>query len=216
MQLPNPIKTIFSEISPSISIKISLLALILVSAFAVLSVYVRPGTITATHDLHDNYGLWTEGAILSNTTSEDNNPVNLGMKFQVTSASYVKGLRFYKGEGNTGTHIGALWDASGNKLAEVTFVNETATGMQLAYFPKPVLISANTTYVISYLAPNGHYAWDEYYWNNSESVRELVGMDGDDVSGNGVYYYSSSVTFPNNTYHNTNYWVDVIVSQYPI
>ena len=46
------------------------------------------------------------------------------------------------------------------RLATATFTNETATGWQQANFASPVAVTAGTTYVASYLAPNGHYASD--------------------------------------------------------
>ena len=43
-------------------------------------------------------------------------------------------------------------------LAQATFSNETASGWQYVYFASPVAITANTTYVAGYFAPNGHYS----------------------------------------------------------
>ena len=42
--------------------------------------------------------------------------------------------------------------------ARATFTGETASGWQETAFPTPIAISANTTYVISYHANNGHYS----------------------------------------------------------
>ena len=65
---------------------------------------------------------------------------------------------------NTGTHVGSLWDANGNLLASATFANESASGWQQVSLSKPVSIWPNTTYVISYYAPNGHYALTSGYF----------------------------------------------------
>ena len=67
-------------------------------------------------------------------------------------------MRFYKGANNTGTHVGKLWTSTGTLLGQVTFIDETATGWQQALFSSPIAIDANTTYVVSYFAPNGGYA----------------------------------------------------------
>ena len=32
-----------------------------------------------------------------------------GVKFRTTQAGSITGIRFYKGAGNTGTHVGSLW-----------------------------------------------------------------------------------------------------------
>ena len=70
----------------------------------------------------------------------------------------VTGIRFYKAATNTGTHIGSLWSTGGTLLAAATFTSETASGWQRSTSPNPVAITAGTTYVASYLAPNGHYS----------------------------------------------------------
>src|SRR4051794_7168727 len=106
---------------------------------------------------------WSNSAAPQNSSSDDSGSVTLGLKFSSDVAGTVTGVRFYKGTGNTGTHLGQLWSSSGNKLAEVVFSNETGSGWQKANFGTPVTITANTTYVISYFAPVGHYPDGQYY-----------------------------------------------------
>ena len=36
----------------------------------------------------------------------DNQPVEVGVKFESDVSGFITGLRFYKGPNNTGTHIG--------------------------------------------------------------------------------------------------------------
>ena len=68
---------------------------------------------------------------------------------------WITGIRFYKGSGNTGTHTGSLWTANGMLLATGTFTNESSQGWQKLDFSTPVAVTAGTTYVASYFAPNG-------------------------------------------------------------
>jgi hypothetical protein len=91
-------------------------------------------------------------------SADDPSPVELGLRFSPTQSGYVTGVRFYKGAANTGTHTGTLWSASGSVLASVRFTGETASGWQTASFSLPVAVSAGTTYVVSYTAPDGGYA----------------------------------------------------------
>src|SRR5690242_9403152 len=56
--------------------------------------------------------------------------IEVGMKFTSSQDGYITALRFYKQPSNTGTHIGHLWSATGQMLAEATFTNETDTGWQ--------------------------------------------------------------------------------------
>src|SRR5207247_4992510 len=105
--------------------------------------------------------IWPATATPRTASQNDAQSVELGLKLRSDIDGYIAGVRFYKGAGNTGTHVGSLWSSTGTRLSSVTFANETATGWQQALFPAPVHITANTTYVVSYLAPNGGYALDQ-------------------------------------------------------
>ena len=114
---------------------------------------------------------WADSAApdLREVTSTES--VTLGLRFHSDVPGYLTGIQFYKGTNNTGTHTGALWSNTGARLATVTFSNETSSGWQQASFSSPVSIAANTTYVVSYTAPNGHHAHDQSYsWSNLTSA----------------------------------------------
>ena len=79
-----------------------------------------------------------------------------------------------------------------------------------------VAISANTTYVVSYYAPNGHYAADETSFSTvGVDATPLHALSNSAGSGNGVYLYATGGGFPANTYNATNYWVDVVFAPAP-
>ena len=65
-----------------------------------------------------------------------------------------------QGRANTGAHVGHLWTAGGALLAEATFTGESASGWQEITLSPAVAISANTTYVASYHADSGYFAFD--------------------------------------------------------
>lgn len=154
---------------------------------------------------------WAASDAPKNPSDPDSSAVNVGMKFTSNQNGYITGVRFYKGTSNTGTHVGALWTSTGKRLATVTFRNETASGWQQANFRTPVRITANTVYVVSYLAPRGHYAGDNnYFSNNSVTQGPLTALRSGVSGGNGVYKYSSTITFPTDTWNASNYWVDVV------
>jgi hypothetical protein len=155
--------------------------------------------------------IWSSTATPANPAWNDTNAIEVGVKFTSDVNGYISGVRFYKGSGNTGTHIGNLWSSSGQLLATVTFTGETATGWQQATFANPVAIQANTTYVVSYYAPLGHYATDPGYFTSTgaDSV-PLHALSTTAGGGDGVFVYSGHSTFPNQTYNSANYWVDVL------
>ena len=159
--------------------------------------------------------LWSSTTRPSTASSGDTSAVNVGVEFTPSTKGWISGIRFYKGSGNTGTHIGALWTASGTLLGQVTFTNESASGWQQANFSSPVAVTAGTTYIASYLAPSGDYSIDgAYFASNGVTNGPLVAPQSSAVSlGNGVYIYGNSVVFPGNTYNASNYWVDVVFTE---
>jgi hypothetical protein len=149
----------------------------------------------------------------TNADSQDAGPNELGAKFRVPTASSVTGVKFYKSAANTGTHVGKLWTANGQLLASGTFTGETATGWQTLQFANPVPIAPNTTYVVSYYTPTGHYSYDSAYFATNGAGQSAVQLLKSGVDGaNGVYRYGTNGGFPNLSWNDTNYWVDVIVT----
>src|SRR6185295_13317141 len=75
----------------------------------------------------------------------------------------------------------------------------------------PIAITANTTYVISYLAPNGHYSNQDNYFTAAGLDTPPLHALQDGIDGaNGVYAYSSTNVFPTQTYASAAYFVDPI------
>ena len=154
---------------------------------------------------------WSSSTIPTNPSVADPSAVELGVKFRTDISGLITGIRFYKGSGNTGTHVGNLWTAAGQLLATATFTSESTSGWQQVNFAAPVAIAANTVYVASYFAPNGNYAGDNSYFANSGVDNGVVHLLRDGVNGgNGIYAYGASSTFPNSTFQASNYWVDVV------
>jgi hypothetical protein len=152
--------------------------------------------------------IWSDSTVPAVTTLFGGGSVELGLKFRADTDGQVTGVRFYKGIYNTGTHIGHLWSASGTLLASVTFAGETATGWQTASFASPVPIVAGTTYIVSYAAPDGGYAYNGAYFAAQGTTNgPLLAPGGSEA--NGVYAYGTN-GFPASSYNATNYWVDVV------
>ena len=80
-------------------------------------------------------------------------------------------------------------------------------------FATPVAIQANTVYVASYFAPNGHYSGNlNYFATHGVDTPPLHALANGVAGGNGVYAYGGANSFPNSTYQALNYWVDVVFS----
>ncbi len=145
--------------------------------------------------------------------ASDTGAVELGVKFRANVSGFVTGVRFYKGALNTGTHVANLWTSTGTLLATATFTNETASGWQQANFSTPVAISANTTYIVSYFAPGGEYAFDGNFFANAVTNGPLRALANGEDGGNGVYHYGAGSSFPSQSFNASNYWVDVVFTQ---
>ncbi|WP_270886707.1 DUF4082 domain-containing protein [Pedococcus sp. 5OH_020] len=155
--------------------------------------------------------IWPASTTPTTVDEADASSVEVGVKFRADVNGMVKGIRFYKGAANTGTHIGTLWSAGGTKLASATFSSETATGWQQVLFTSPVAVTANTVYVASYFAPAGHYSGDSGYFATAGKDSAPLHALQDGVSGgNGVYAYGATSLFPVNTFNSENYWVDLV------
>lgn len=141
--------------------------------------------------------------------TNDTGGVELGLRFTPTVDGFVDGIRFYKGSGNGGTHVGSLWSPSGERLAQVTFSNETSTGWQTATFSAPVAVNSGQTYTASYSAPSGRYAADQQAFAATgvdAGVLRVAGGYGTTPAG----VYGDVGTLPTRSWERTNYYVDVV------
>jgi len=158
------------------------------------------GTITGA-------SLWGGNATPATAAANDSNAQELGVKFSSELSGYITSIRFYKGPGNVGAHVTHLWTSSGTLLGTGAFTAESGSGWQQADFAQPIFIQANTTYVASYSAPVGHYAFTGLYFASS-------GVDSGalHVPSGPSGLFGAVGAFPTNSYNASNYWVDVVFS----
>jgi len=156
--------------------------------------------------------IWDDSVIPSNPIFPDSTPVEVGLKFRSNKDGLVTGVRFYKGgAANGGTHVGHLWTSTGTLLGTVTFTGESDAGWQQALFQTPIPITANTIYVVSYFAPQGHYAADSgFFASFGVDTPPLHAFSNTVAGGNGVFNDNPSGGFPSQSFNATNYWVDVV------
>jgi hypothetical protein len=143
--------------------------------------------------------------------AHDGTGIELGMRFRSTQDGFINGIRYYKGSGTTGTHIGSLWNNAGTtRLAQATFTTETSSGWQEVLFSSPVAITAGVTYVASFFSPSGDYSATKPYFTQNIVNGPLIGLaDGTD-GANGLYRYTTTSAFPTSTFQSSNYWADVV------
>jgi len=134
----------------------------------------------------------------------------LGLKFRSSVSGHILAIRFYKGAGNNGTHIGKIFDMSnGVGLAQTTSTSETASGWQQINFTQPAFVSANKTYIAALFSSSG-YAYDGGFFTNTGVTNSTLQALRSGVDGpNGVYTYDDS-TLPALSFADSNYWIDVV------
>jgi hypothetical protein len=142
--------------------------------------------------------------------TNDGTPLEVGMKFRSSQNGFITGIRYYKGAGATGTHLGHIWNSSRQQLGEVIFTSETDSGWQVATFSTAVPVTANTTYIASYFSPSGDYAHSGSYFGQTITNGPLSALANGEDGPNGLYKYSSTSVFPDNDFGSSNYWVDVV------
>ena len=137
--------------------------------------------------------------------------LTVGAKFRSDTSGEITGIRFYKGSGNTGTHVGLLYSyPAGTLLGQATFTNETASGWQQVNFSTPVTITANTVYVVAYFSSTG-FAYTAGSFTGAGIDNSPLHLLQSGVAGpDGVYAYGSSAQYPSNDGNGANYWVDVV------
>ena len=155
--------------------------------------------------------IWPSSATPATGDPGPDNSVELGVKFQADFDGSVTGIRFYKFDANTGTHVGNLWSSSGALLGTGTFTNESASGWQEMDFTAPVAITASTVYVASYHTDVGHYAADsQYFASAGYDDPPLHALENGVSGGDGVFSYGTGNIFPSSTFNSANYWVDLV------
>ena len=189
-----------TQIVPNRRRRLTIAAVAIVAAMAAVPIVSAAQAATA------GPNLWADSrpaAVKAATT--DRGAVELGSSFTPQVDGDVLGVRFYKATSTTGTHTGSLWSSDGTRLATATFTNETASGWQSVRFSAPVDVVKGRSYVVSYFAPTGGYAYTEYF--SGSSVSTLLRVPSANV---GRFVYGAKGGFPSSTYRSMNYWADVI------
>ncbi len=142
--------------------------------------------------------------------SQDGGAYELGMKITPSVDGFITGVRFYKSTGNTGTHVGSLWNSAGQRLA--TRYLHLGISLRVAEGPvQPAGDSFRRAEICRFLhgAPRGHYAIKDYQWASfgfTEPPLTVAGGFGSEPAG----VYGGPDIFPQSSFGNGNYFVDAV------
>ena len=131
----------------------------------------------------------------------------MGVKIQVDQPMQIDSIRFFKSLLETGTHVGRIWTASGTQVAQVAFQNETGSGWQEQALSTPVILQANTVYVVT-------VGFNAYYSSTSGGLATQIvaGPLRSVADGQNGVHSSAAGLFPTSTYNSSNYFVDLSAS----
>lgn len=138
--------------------------------------------------------------------SEDPQPVEVGLRFRVDRDGYVYEIQAYNND-NCAKCYARLWTGDGELVGEALL---TSSGSPNSFrFPQRVPVEAGRVYVASYYTPAGHYFTAENYFTGSMVSMPFTSVY-DEQGGAGVYRYGEDGGFPDQIWHNSNYWVEPV------
>jgi Domain of unknown function (DUF4082) len=178
-----------------------LAAVVLVASHVALAAKARR-TATATST---EVSLWSASTRPADPADPDGASVELGTSFRSSQDGTVAGIRFYKFAQTAGPNTGHLWDDQGRLLASASFPAATSSGWQTVRLDKGVAVQAGRWYVVSYHAPAGHYADDQYYFGNGRLLTSGVLQ-----ARAGLYAYGTQPAYPTLTWRASTYYADVL------
>jgi hypothetical protein len=130
----------------------------------------------------------------------------LGVRVTSQVASSLVAVKFYKSPGETGTHVGRVWDAAGQLLGQATFASETASGWQRQALATAIPLAAGQVYTVSV---NANSKWVKTGWSMRDPISSgPLSSLADDL--NGVYNDAPGL-FPASSYQWTNYFIDPVI-----
>jgi len=186
---------------------------LLVLTFFVLGTTVNAQPYTAFDPVTDFPSGGVFGAA-ANTGPDQAGGIETGVKFRVSQGGVINGIRYYKGNTNTGVHTVHLWSASGGSaLATATGSAADPNGWVQINFASSFTVAPGAVYIASVYMPTGRYASTGGYFSGNlvNDGIELL-CDCDLASpGNGVFDYTSSplTTPPASSFGGANYWIDI-------
>ena len=129
----------------------------------------------------------------------------LGTRMTTDEPSDLVAVRFYKDAGETGQHVGRVWDETGTELAHVNFEHESASGWQRQALSQPLRLAPGQTYTVS-------VGVNDFYVKTQDGLsQQLVSGPLRSVPSANGRYADVAGQFPQSSWRSSNYFVDGVV-----
>jgi len=154
--------------------------------------------------------LWAPGTVPGITDDYARVPIEVGVRFRSDAAGAIEAVRFYMMEANCGPQSVHLWTAAGTLLASAEGTATCVNGWHEIAFAAPVPIARDSMYVASVHMPAGGYAlWPSTFFQATVDHPPLHAPADAPGAGNGVFSYGRISAFPDSSFNQSNYWIDV-------
>ena len=162
--------------------------------------------------------IWSAVRDAAPRPSPDTSAVELGS--QVPLATWrvqVTGVRFYKGTGNTGTHLRHLWSGTGTLLGDGDVHRRDRDRLAAGRLSRRRWRSRRTrpTWRPTTRRSVGTPTDAGYFAASGCRQCAVARADRRSDGANGVYRYGTGGGFPTCAYQSSNYWVDVVFTAAP-
>lgn len=165
---------------------------------------------------------WLSTAIglgnFTGTYGDDGVQYTLGTVFSVLKNGQLTAVRFWKSPADTATARNVAIFPAGNPVPVVTQVTSSepvGVGQWIEVtLSSPVNVMAGSTYVVAAVmaqaryAPTAHAFLSGYSGTGMRAISnaEAIGLS---LSGNGAFVVGGALTYPNGSFNETYYWIDV-------
>ena len=183
---------------------VALLAAVTAAALAFLPLTTASPAPTALDSARaPAYGIWSDSTVPAVPSAKRARGVTLGLVFSSATTGRLRGVQYYAAGANRRATTGSLWNASGRRIASVSFPRTTRNGWKTAWLRSPVKIRAGKKYTVSYRAPKGRHA-----------VQSKVFVDGRTRSANGLTAHRGTFGYdrgrPTKARRGSHYFIDVV------
>ena len=133
----------------------------------------------------------------------NDNDYEFGTQFNVSTDGHMLAFRFFKPPGETGVHVGKLWDSGGNLVHAQTAFNESDSGWQTIAIDRKIELNRGENYIVS-VNMNTNYPAQPFHFNSA--------IVSGAITASAEIYNDTPHSYPSNSFNNNGYFIDLVFS----
>jgi hypothetical protein len=162
-----------------------------------------------------NAWMWDSQQMPSVSSEDDTAAVTVGTRFRVTRKGVITGVKYYKATAVAAKFTVGLYNATGQLMGSKTAAaNDTKNNAWTTInFTTPIAVVPGVDYVVAAWNTQGLYGFNSGAFNGKSYTNgSVVYPANGDGGSNGLYKYGTALAFPQDTYQDTYYFIDVLFS----